>query len=1111
MKDFGQLNNELLQILKKDLTDGASVASTESDMCDLIGADFLGLLGYSRFKCTKLTYGTGCSYLAEKQVEEEKYNVVFAFRPQGKLKGECEDHHRIEEYVSGLDLCTVVIVTDGTEYIGFTQCGKHEDGSAKFEAICKNLKGISEDDKLLNAVKYDSEATFEDVLNSFLVVADGNEESEILQELREEVRYWNNMYIEATKRNELLEQQYNEQKESYKTRSAESTEQTTSSNNEVVAKLRDKIVELNDTLAELRDKIADKDKKLKEAQEEIDSFGDKNRKEANTMLSLIKDTEEVSRKYIGVINHELFQCETLEKFVGIAIQKLYEIKKTGAMSIAFDGDMFQYTSLPSDSENYHMFIANKKYNVELNEMPEDEAFNRLSIIFSNFTDLVFECKKIGKLVRNPDTEAETVEEKNERLNKLMNGNEDTEADIENLNLDKLSDSITPEEEIEDFVEEDEPVEEIVEVIDEVEETESVESETEGTETEEVVEFEETESAEEETEDTTSICDEPATIETEAIENVDETSGVPEEAYEELEHSIDEDSGLVNNIDDLGFQFDNEVDNSNEVETVAENDYSGDNLGDNEVGSEEATEELEELVDVEETEFEELEADSTSTEEEFDSEVSENSQEVEEDSAFESEDGSEQGLYEADLGTVDSENDIDVSEENEEEVESLVEEDDSVAFDKLPKELQKFISEEDDLDSNFEETTDTEESESVNESEDTEEDYLEDGEYKEDGVEYEEESDVEETEASEEDEGSTVVNNSTLNMLAVCNLADMTELLYGEDANSVDIYNIKYLGNDDMSFYINASGIEMPLDKMASKTIDAIYALLIESGETELLERITQSELGGISNFIRLAGTGEVSQSRITKTQYVISGITSVTNVIACVRSFCSKFELDESHIWLYMEASTNSEEMYEKYMYDEDLVSLRNTTKYVKSNKGKPETFNIVLQGNITDKVIFTKNSMVAHAELIENCLAVKLPYAQTATQSFDDFARLYGAMINHAKEAGVEIDENEIGNAINSPYKIISRGTEELAEEKFIVKNDDIEDVWCASQLEQWQYVYAVIKMYSVIHKSKKLAIKVAIDADAFDFYRNRFETCEPSLSIAVYTITEYIASKRQ
>ena len=1059
MKDFGQLNNELLQILKKDLTDGASVASTESDMCDLIGADFLGLLGYSRFKCTKLTYGTGCSYLAEKQVEEEKYNVVFAFRPQGKLESECEDHHRIEEYVSGLDLCTVVIVTDGTNYIGFTQCGKHEDGSAKFEAICKNLKGISEDDKLLNAVKYDSEATFEDVLNSFLVVADGNEESEILHDLREEVRYWNNMYIEATKRNELLEQQYNELKESSKSASTESNEPVEAGNNEVVAKLRDKIVELNDTLAELRDEIADKDKKLKEAQDEIDSFGDKNRKEANTMLSLIKDTDEVSRKYIGVINHELFQCETLEKFVGIAIQKLYEIKKTGAMSIAFDGDMFQYTSLPSDSENYHMFIANKKYNVELNEMPEDEAFNRLSIIFSNFTDLVFECKKIGKLVRKPDIEAETVEEKNERLNKLMNGNEDTEADIENLNLDKLSDSITPEEEIEDFVEEDEPVEEIVEVIEEVEETESVESETEGTETEAVVEFEETESVESETEsvesETTSIWDKPVTLETEATENNEETSGVPEEAYEELDHSIDEDSGLVNNIDDLGFQFDNEVDNSNEVETVAENDYSGDNLGDNEVGSEEATEELEELVDVEETEFEELEAESTSTEEEFDSEVSENSQEVEEDSAFESEDGSEQGLYEADLETVDYENDIEVSEENEEEVESLAEEDDSVVIERLPKELQDFIS--------------------------------------------------------EEDESSTGVNNSTLNMLAVCNLADMTELLYGEDAKEVDIYNIKYLGNDDMSFYVNASDMEMPLDKMASKAIDAIYALLIESGETELLERITQSELGGISNFIRLAGTGEVSQSRITKTQYVISGITSVTNVIACVRSFCSKFELDESHIWLYMEASTKSEEMYEKYMYDEDLVSLRNTTKYVKSNKGKPETFNIVLQGNITDKVIFTKNSMVAHAELFESCLAVKLPYAQTATQSFDDFARLYGAMINHAKEAGVEIDENEIGKAINSPYKIISRGTEELAEEKFVVKNDDIEDVWCASQLEQWQYVYAVIKMYSVIHKSKKLAIKVAIDADAFDFYRNRFETCEPSLSIAIYTFTEYIASKMQ
>ena len=44
---------------------------------------------------------------------------------------------------------------------------------------------------------------------------------------------------------------------------------------------------------------------------------------------------------MGVVNNKLFQEDSLRRFVGICIEKLYELESFNIMPLLFDGDVFK--------------------------------------------------------------------------------------------------------------------------------------------------------------------------------------------------------------------------------------------------------------------------------------------------------------------------------------------------------------------------------------------------------------------------------------------------------------------------------------------------------------------------------------------------------------------------------------------------------------------------------------------------------------------------------------------------------------------------------------------------------------------------------------------------
>lgn len=163
---------------------------------------------------------------------------------------------------------------------------------------------------------------------------------------------------------------------------------------EQINNYRDQINALTIQNANNEETIKDLEEKLKAAQDEIDNMSGIEKKKAHELLMVIEDVPDMDRQYVGVVNTELLQYDEIHTFVGRSLQKLYEIKRLEASQYIFNGDIFK---LSQPAIRNDLIMNNKQYDVNFSDMYEDEVLNKLRILFSHFSDVVFECKKIGTL------------------------------------------------------------------------------------------------------------------------------------------------------------------------------------------------------------------------------------------------------------------------------------------------------------------------------------------------------------------------------------------------------------------------------------------------------------------------------------------------------------------------------------------------------------------------------------------------------------------------------------------------------------------------------------------------------------------------------------------
>ena len=170
---------------------------------------------------------------------------------------------------------------------------------------------------------------------------------------------------------------------------------------EMSRSFREQIEKLSDQVASSEEELRKTKELLKQKEDELNNISGAEEKRARDLINVIEDDPSLDRSYIAVINKELIQYEDINTFVGRALQKLYEIKHYEASQYIFNSNALK---LVSPGVRGDLLMNNKVYDVDLGTNHEDVALNKLRILYSHFTDVIFECKKIGTLRKKEETE-----------------------------------------------------------------------------------------------------------------------------------------------------------------------------------------------------------------------------------------------------------------------------------------------------------------------------------------------------------------------------------------------------------------------------------------------------------------------------------------------------------------------------------------------------------------------------------------------------------------------------------------------------------------------------------------------------------------------------------
>lgn len=209
--------------------------------------------------------------------------------------------------------------------------------------------------------------------------------------------------------------------------SSSSTVSTDSDMRSEIEAYREKIQELTNKVAESDETVDTLRSELKKAQSELENMSGSDKKKALELLNVIEDSEELSRSYVAVVNTELMQYDDLPTFVGRALQKLYEIKNYEASQFIFNGDIFK---LVQPAQRNDLIMNNKAYDVMIGNTHEDEVLNKLRIVYSHFSDIVFECKKIGTLDNSKEQSKETEDNSNNSIEESVDFESETQDKVD---------------------------------------------------------------------------------------------------------------------------------------------------------------------------------------------------------------------------------------------------------------------------------------------------------------------------------------------------------------------------------------------------------------------------------------------------------------------------------------------------------------------------------------------------------------------------------------------------------------------------------------------------------------------------------------------------------
>lgn len=369
----------------------------------------------------------------------------------------------------------------------------------------------------------------------------------------------------------------------------------------------------------------------------------------------------------------------------------------------------------------------------------------------------------------------------------------------------------------------------------------------------------------------------------------------------------------------------------------------------------------------------------------------------------------------------------------------------------------------------------------------------------------------ETEVPEENDEFTS-DKQRKPVLLACQLSTVDELIWSDE--EINFKSVKYITDDQMKlvFSINNDGGN---DNTLCKCINAMLAIEAHKKNKDIIKQVKLKNFSQVNSFIKLYTEQYKDCPRINGTKYAICGVSTVGNIGSALNDIGKALNIDTSSMFIYFEAETDSYSILDNYQYDENYITPRENVTFVSS--GNNTMKEVVLRGDMLSSIVITKNSLQVQKEILSNIVAVKTKYIGKVIHSSegpdgalvnsnDDVAEVFSKMLMEARANGTNIDPKDICTVIGTGYKLMSYNENDVAPDHMEMSIEG-EKIYI-SKLENWQMVESLVKVHTVLFNNTGIAIKIHTNVDAINFYGTQFCTAEPTLSLAVNSLVNYVTS---
>ncbi|MBO5388280.1 MAG: hypothetical protein J6A59_09100 [Lachnospiraceae bacterium] len=336
-------------------------------------------------------------------------------------------------------------------------------------------------------------------------------------------------------------------------------------------------------------------------------------------------------------------------------------------------------------------------------------------------------------------------------------------------------------------------------------------------------------------------------------------------------------------------------------------------------------------------------------------------------------------------------------------------------------------------------------------------------------------------------------------LLVVQMLQLDQLIWSDE--KITFNTIKYLGDNYVTFNINAAMTEMSCEQLLCKCIDAVLAIEAQKGNAGAIALLKHKDFSLVNNFLKLYTEEYAEYPRINGTKYAIVGIESVQQVASVLYDICESMQIDMSEIFLYFDTYTNSDYIVTNYGYSEDAVQLRDYNEFEQPEDIK--TAVAIIKGDIFNNIVVTKNSLKAHEDILVRPTVVKTKYLTRILDSYEAVVEVIEQMIVEASKVN-KVNLKAIGNVVGENRRLISENADEVGDNIMIEATDVPMYV---AKVADWQILHSLIKIHTTLFNNTAIALKTNVSVNAINFYGKQFETSEPSFSLAVKSFVDYVA----